>query len=65
MTRRLQAISEQLSVVPATFENIPKIRHVAPDSSGRYVCPSFPFISQLQAYTEYNVIEGLKEKSSS
>ncbi|KAL8861760.1 MAG: hypothetical protein Q9178_001961 [Gyalolechia marmorata] len=40
MSRRMQAFSEQLSVVPAnpgTFENVPKIRHVAPDSSGRRV----------------------------
>ncbi|KAL8673176.1 MAG: hypothetical protein Q9168_002405 [Polycauliona sp. 1 TL-2023] len=34
--RRLQALSEQLSIPPAdpgTFENIPKIRHVSPDST--------------------------------
>ncbi|KAL8732514.1 MAG: hypothetical protein Q9166_002728 [cf. Caloplaca sp. 2 TL-2023] len=38
--RRLQALSEQLSVPPAdpgTFENIPKIRHVAGDSAGQRV----------------------------
>ncbi|KAL6719435.1 hypothetical protein ACLMJK_003675 [Lecanora helva] len=34
---RLQGLSEQMTVKPAdsdTFEDIPKIRHVAPDSSG-------------------------------
>ncbi|KAL8817393.1 MAG: hypothetical protein Q9223_003760 [Gallowayella weberi] len=35
--RRLQALSEQLSLPPpdlGTFENIPKIRQIAPDSAG-------------------------------
>ena len=39
--RRLQALSEQLVVPPAdpgTFENIPRIRRIAPDSAGPYVC---------------------------
>ncbi|KAL9040321.1 MAG: hypothetical protein Q9180_001978 [Flavoplaca navasiana] len=38
--RRLQALSEQLSVPPAdpgTFENIPKIRHIASDSTEQRV----------------------------
>ena len=37
--QRLQALSEQLVVKPAdpgTFENIPKIRRIAPDSAGPY-----------------------------
>ncbi|KAL8808936.1 MAG: hypothetical protein Q9200_003883 [Gallowayella weberi] len=38
--RRLQALSEQLSLPPpdlGTFENIPKIRQIAPDSAGQRV----------------------------
>ncbi|KAI4229529.1 MAG: hypothetical protein L6R36_000793 [Xanthoria steineri] len=38
--RRLQALSEQLSVPPAepgTFENIPQIRHIAPNSTDQRV----------------------------
>ncbi|KAL8876374.1 MAG: hypothetical protein Q9192_008875 [Flavoplaca navasiana] len=38
--RRLQALSEQLSVPPAdpgTFENIPKLRHIASDSTEQRV----------------------------
>ncbi|KAL8854377.1 MAG: hypothetical protein Q9221_000864 [Calogaya cf. arnoldii] len=38
--RRLQALSEQLSLPPAepgTFENIPRIRRIAPDSAGQRV----------------------------
>ncbi|KAL8967376.1 MAG: hypothetical protein Q9183_002952 [Haloplaca sp. 2 TL-2023] len=38
--RRLQALSEQLSLPPSdpgTFENIPKIRHVATESAGQRV----------------------------
>ncbi|KAL8984625.1 MAG: hypothetical protein Q9205_001466 [Flavoplaca limonia] len=38
--RRLQALSEQLSVPPAdpgTFENIPKVRHIASDSTDQRV----------------------------
>ena len=41
--RRLLALSEQLSLPPSdpgTFENIPKIRHVATESTGQYVRPS-------------------------
>ena len=38
--RRLQSSSEQLSVPapdPGTYENIPKIREIAPNCAGQYV----------------------------